>query len=101
MFRNKTATMPTICQECLLCANHGLPFQQIVTGGVENFAILQQYDEATSDLSGTPTCNEHGVPTQGIVYSSLIAGPLPITVSLDHFKDRVNVLFRRTNGKRC
>lgn len=71
--------MPTICQECLLCANHQLPFQQIVAGGVENSTMLRQYDEAGSEMSGTPTCNEHGVAIQGIVYSSVIAGPLPVT----------------------
>lgn len=78
-FRNKTAIMPTICQECLSCADHQLPFQQIVAGGVENSSMLRHYDEAGSGVSATPTCNEYGVPLQGIVYNSLVTGPLPIT----------------------
>lgn len=71
--------MPTICQDCLLCSDHQLPFQHFATGGVDDCDSLRQYDEASSGVSQTCTLPENGVTIQGVLYDPVVVGPLPIT----------------------
>jgi hypothetical protein len=73
--------MPSICQNCLYCSLHNLPFQKFA-GGVENTEKLKHYDEACCEISATPSFAENGTNTfQAASYGFYLTGPLPITTS--------------------
>lgn len=71
--------MPVICQECFLCSDHHLLFQKSACT-VDTQERFQLYDQASAEVSGTPSLTSLKIPAHTSSYGgSFLIGPLPLT----------------------